>query len=90
MSEWEPIEGYEGFYEISNTGIARSITRVITRGDGTKQTFQQRNLNSCKNSAGYVLVRLQKKMAKERWLACIGLLRRLLFLTLIMELLENC
>ena len=26
---WKPIEGYEGFYEVSNTGKVRSLDRVI-------------------------------------------------------------
>ena len=32
---WLPVQGYEGFYEVSNTGLVRSVDRVITGVDGT-------------------------------------------------------
>ena len=30
MESWKPIKGYEGYYEVSNFGQVRSITRIIT------------------------------------------------------------
>lgn len=32
---WQPIKGYEGYYEISNYGDVRSVTRVVSRGGPT-------------------------------------------------------
>jgi hypothetical protein len=29
--EWRPIPGYEGYYEASDTGLIRSVDRVVTR-----------------------------------------------------------
>jgi len=34
---WKPVVGFEGFYEVSNTGEVRSVDRVIKRGG--KNTF---------------------------------------------------
>jgi hypothetical protein len=31
---WKPIEGYEGLYEVSDTGKVRSLERVVKRGNG--------------------------------------------------------
>lgn len=33
---WKPIKGYEGFYEISNKGNARSVERLDARGQHRK------------------------------------------------------
>lgn len=27
---WKPIKGYEGYYEVSDEGLVRSVTRIIT------------------------------------------------------------
>lgn len=32
MEEWREIKGYEGLYEVSNTGKVRSLKRATTRG----------------------------------------------------------
>ena len=32
--EWRPVDGYEDRYEVSNTGIVRSVDRIICRKDG--------------------------------------------------------
>jgi len=32
MQQWKAIEGYEGLYEISNTGLVRSIDRMLKAG----------------------------------------------------------
>ena len=29
---WKPIEGYEGLYEVSNTGRVRSLDRYVKSG----------------------------------------------------------
>lgn len=31
---WKPIEGYEGFYEVSNIGRVKSLTREVVRKNG--------------------------------------------------------
>lgn len=32
--QWLPVVGYEGFYEVSNTGKVRSVDRVVVGGRG--------------------------------------------------------
>jgi len=40
---WKPIPGYEGYYEISESGIVRSLDRVDTVVSGIKGTYQRRH-----------------------------------------------
>ncbi len=28
---WKPIEGFDGYYEVSSEGNVRSVTRAVTR-----------------------------------------------------------
>lgn len=59
IQEWRPIYGYEGYYEISNTGIIRSIPRKIKLKKGirkVKACVIKPRINNC----GYVEVRLSK------------------------------
>ena len=40
---WSPVSGYEGLYEVSNTGKIRSIERTTVvgrRGSGRELTFR--------------------------------------------------
>ncbi len=36
VEEWKEIEGFEGLYEVSNTGKVRSLDRIAIRKDGVK------------------------------------------------------
>lgn len=31
---WKPVVGYEGLYEVSDTGKVKSVTRIVNRGNG--------------------------------------------------------
>lgn len=42
--QWRDIVGYEGFYQVSNMGRVRSLTRTFMRSDGTKATYKSRVL----------------------------------------------
>lgn len=42
--EWRDIAGYEGFYQVSNMGRVRSLTRTFKRSDGTIATYRGRVL----------------------------------------------
>jgi hypothetical protein len=60
---WKAVVGYEGYYEISNTGKVKGINRKITIIQGTKtiiQTRAPRNLKPRINNRGYVELRLSK------------------------------
>lgn len=55
---WKDVSGWDGFYEVSDIGIVRSLDRVVERSNGTIQRFTGKTLKSFKNSAGYIMVRL--------------------------------
>lgn len=42
--EWKAVKGYEGLYEVSNTGKVRSIDRVIIRKNGKAMKCKGREL----------------------------------------------
>jgi hypothetical protein len=42
MEIWKDIKGYEGIYEVSNTGLVRSLERVIIRSDNRKRTIKSK------------------------------------------------
>lgn len=52
---WKPVKGYEGFYEVSNTGKVRSLDRVDKLGRFKKG----KELSSCDNGNGYQVVNLK-------------------------------
>lgn len=58
--EWRDIVGYEGFYQVSNMGSVRSLTRTFMRSDGSRVTYRGKILNpSC--PCPYLTVVLSKK-----------------------------
>jgi hypothetical protein len=34
---WRPIDGWTGYFEVSNRGRVRSVARTITLGNGTRR-----------------------------------------------------
>lgn len=58
MSEvWLPVVGYEGKYEVSNTGLVRSVDReVFNRGSGRAYTLKGQALKVKKDRDGYLIV----------------------------------
>ena len=60
--EWRDIKGYEGIYQISNLGKVKSLSRTITRKNGSKQKIEERILKPCKSKKGYYQVCLDGKM----------------------------
>jgi hypothetical protein len=57
---WKAIPGYEGYYEVSNTGKVRSVTRTIISRDGKSRTFLGEIKNPTPNKHGYQQVGLHK------------------------------
>lgn len=57
---WKDIDGYEGYYQISNYGRVKSLDRLVTRNDGVVQ-FKKGIIKQPKNSSdGYNLITLSK------------------------------
>lgn len=73
MEEWRPIVGYEGFYEVSNKGQIRSLTRIWFHKNrwGTKTKYHAKGkkmrFSRSSSGTGYFQVVLCKDTVK-RWL----------------------
>lgn len=68
---WKPIEGYEGYYEVSNMGRVRSIERtarfVSAKGEECSRKVRERILQGTENCIdGRISVMLSKKGATKR------------------------
>lgn len=59
MEEWRDIEGYEGFYQVSNTGLVKSLERRVDYGH-IKPLRRERILKPKIDKDGYRHVRLQR------------------------------
>ena len=55
---WEDIENYEGFYQVSNYGRVKSLSRKISNGTGF-YISKEKILNGHINSKGYIQVELK-------------------------------
>ena len=59
---WEPVEGFEGYYEVSNTGKVRSVERTIQiegKRSGQVRTYSSRELKPLLVD-GHTIVKLYK------------------------------
>lgn len=61
---WKPIVGFEGAYEVSNTGLVRSIGRIIVRSTGAKELMRGQLL-SLSYLYGYAIVSLYKNSNRK-------------------------
>lgn len=70
MERWLPVVGYEGYYEVSNLGRVRSVTREITQIGKAynyyKRTFQGRVLKLIERTDGYLSVSLSLRGESSR------------------------
>lgn len=53
MLQWKPVIGYEGHYEVSNTGMIRSLPRKMTKGKIIRQSWRGRYLCVDLSKDGY-------------------------------------
>lgn len=58
---WKPVKGFEGLYELSETGIVRSLQRKVQQGT---RTIKPQQLKPRINNCGYLNVRLSKEGRK--------------------------
>ena len=66
---WHPIEGYEGYYEVSTTGKVRSLPRTITYKSGKKVSLKGQPVTPSEDKDGYLLVHLYKGNKNETFKA---------------------
>lgn len=57
---WRDVVGYDGLYRVSNTGVIKSVSRVIKRNNWSEQTIHGRTLRPYSFPGGYPKVTLCK------------------------------
>lgn len=63
-----PIEGFESYYSVSNSGDVRSEQRVIIRKNGVKNTVKEKILRPSISGHGYLSVMLNGEKHSKRFL----------------------
>lgn len=58
---WKAIPGYEGYYEVSDTGMVRSLDRTITGPGGFPKRLKGKELAAPIHRTGYRRVNLAKE-----------------------------
>lgn len=66
---WRDIEGYEGFYQVSDTGMVRSLDRVVpdTRPHGGFRRLRGRLVAPGRAPSGHLRVRLGRDGRKQMY-----------------------
>lgn len=62
MDVWKDIEGFEGMYQVSESGFVKSLKRVVKGSSANKgrRTVSERIIREWENFRGYKLVTLSK------------------------------
>lgn len=58
--EWRPVVEYEGFYEISNYGRVKSLSRISVNKNGIKQLLKEKIRKPTHGKHGYLTLHLNK------------------------------
>lgn len=58
--KWAVVKNFEGFYEVSNTGLVRSINRIIVDKNGKIKPYKGRLLTTTVSNSGYFGLKLHK------------------------------
>jgi hypothetical protein len=59
MEIWKNIEGYEGFYQISNLGNVKSLCRLVGNHSGFKKLLKEKILKTHISKTGYFVINLK-------------------------------
>ena len=62
IEEWRSVIGYEGLYEVSNTGQVRSLDRYVKTCYGSYRLHKGKVLSPSIRPDGYLVVSLQYRM----------------------------
>lgn len=60
METWKDIEGYEGLYQVSNTGKVKALERTVPHAHSKEVTKHERTLKPHLTKQGYLDVQLCK------------------------------
>lgn len=63
--KWLDVKGYEGLYQVSNTGKIRSVDRLILKNNNRHAWFQGQVLKPATNRNGYSRIVLSKDKEKK-------------------------
>lgn len=74
---WKPIPDYEGFYEVSNTGLVKSLARISKAGRGGVP-IQERIMKTRIDKYGYCQIKISKDGTHKR--TCVHRLVALAFI----------
>ena len=61
IEEWRDIEGFEGYYQVSNLGRVKSLSRITKSKPGYYRFTYKRILKSYVSTNGYKMVSLRKE-----------------------------
>lgn len=64
--EFRDIPNYEGIYQVSNTGVVKSLQRILIRKDGVKVTLYERLLKYQINRNGYLQTMLYTEKSERK------------------------
>lgn len=62
---WKDISGFEGYYQVSNTGKVKSLSRVVKRKGQGDLPLKERILKPGTDATGYLFVILQNGSKKS-------------------------
>lgn len=64
---WKPVVGYEGLYEVSDTGIVRSVPHYVLRSNGRKFFVKETYLKPDRHKKGYLRVKITDATGVEHF-----------------------
>lgn len=65
MEIYKDIKGYEGFYQISNLGNVKSLSRIVNNHSGFKKTLKEKILKNHISNTGYYVIDLKKNCERK-------------------------
>lgn len=65
---WKDVVGYEGYYQVSNLGNVKSLSRVVNGISGSRNTRKELILKVEINNNGYILFQFCVDYKKKRFL----------------------
>ncbi len=65
VEQWKPVVGFEGHYEVSDTGRVRSIPRVVRTATRLRQTIRGRLLRPTPARSGHLSVDLRNNERRK-------------------------
>ena len=74
VMEWRAVPGWEGFYEVSNRGEVKALSRTVHFRDGRTRAYQEHIKKRTSDDLGYQVTRL---CDKSNGRACTRFVHRL-------------